>query len=614
MRTAGAMVTATASRSDRQELPLEPSQRPVPQRSVSQRPGSQRAVLPHLRLDELLAELQERLQEVLATSDRANALLEAVVAIGSNIELDGVLRRIVEAAVALVDARYGALAVAGEDGGLARFVPVGLDEAQIARIHHWPEGRGLLGALITESQPVRLADMSDDPRSVGFPDGHPPMRSLLGVPVRVRDEIYGNLYLTEKRGGAEFDDEDEELLLALATAAGVAIENSRLYEEARRQQRWLAAGAEITRRLLSGAALDDVLELLTRQALELSGADLVALALPDPGGGQLVVEHTAGEGAARALGIVLPAEESVSGQVLATGEAVAVADFAGDERVAQTAREHMSLGPAMVMPLGAAGNVRGVLTVGRRRGGMPLAASAVELVAAFAAQAAIVLELAEHRRHAERLAVFDDRDRIARDLHDLVIQRLYATGMSLQGAMPLMDQPQAQQRVSSAVDALDETIKDIRSAIFALHAHRGESRPGLRSQILGVAEEMTGPLGLVPSLRLGGKLDDTVLPEIGEQMLHALREALSNAARHAGASRVDVTITTGTDLILRVRDDGSGIGAGSGTDGTAHRGGLRNLAERAEQLGGTLQVGSADDRGTELCWRVPLPEISSPPG
>jgi signal transduction histidine kinase len=562
---------------------------------------SQRPVLPHMRLDELLGELQERLQAVLATRDRVHSLLDAVVAVGSNIELEGVLRRIVEAAVALVNARYGALVVVGEAGQLSRFIPVGLDEAQIARIHHWPQGLGLLGPLITQSRPVRLADMSADPLSVGFPEGHPPMRSLLGVPVRVRGEIYGNLYLTEKLQGAEFDEEDEELLLALAAAAGVAIENSRLYEEARRQQRWLAASAEVTRRLLSGAALDDVLELMTQRALELSGADLVALALPDSGRRQMVVDHAAGEGAAQALGIVLPAGESVSGQVLATGEQVVVDDFAGDERVAQTAREHMPLGPAVVMPLGTPGNVRGALTVGRRRGAMPLPPSAVELVAAFAAQAAVALELAEHRRDAERLAVFEDRDRIARDLHDLVIQRLYATGMSLQAAMRLIDRPEAAERVSRAVDALDETIKDIRSAIFALHSHRGLGRLGLRSQILGVAEEMSGPLGFVPSLRLNGRIDDEVPADIGEQMLHALREALSNAARHAGASRVDVTIATGPDLVLQVRDDGSGIGD------SAHRGGLRNVAERAEQLGGTMRVGLADGKGTELCWRVPLP-------
>jgi signal transduction histidine kinase len=570
--------------------------------------ASRRPVLPHLRLDELLGELQDQLQAVMAARDRVHALLDAVVAVGSDIELEGVLRRIVEAAVVLVDARYGALGVVGEGGRLAGFVPVGLNDAQIDSIDHWPEGRGLLGALITDPVPLRLADLSADPRSSGFPAGHPPMRSFIGVPVRVRNEVYGNLYLTEKRQGAEFDAEDEELLVALATAAGVAIENSRLYEEARMRQRWLAAGAEVTRRLLSGTELGDVLELITRQALELSGADLAALALPDASGRRMVVEYASGEGARQAMGIELPVGESVSGQVLATGEPVTVDDFAGDGRVANTAREHMPLGPAVVMPLGTPGNVRGVLTVGRRRGAMPLPPASVELVAAFAAQAAIALELAEHRRDAERVLVFEDRDRIARDLHDLVIQRLYATGMSLQGAMPLIDRPAVEQRVSGAVDALDETITEIRSAIFALHSHHDVSRPGLRRQILGIAEEMAGPLGFTPSLRLGSGLDEDVPAEIGEQLLYALREALANTARHARASQVDVTIATGTDLVLQVRDDGTGI------SDSAPRSGLRNLDERAEQLGGTLKVGPADGRGTELRWRVPLPGTSPLPG
>ena len=221
-----------------------------------------RPLLPSLRLDDLLAELQLRLQAVLATRDRTYALLEAVVAVGSHLELEGVLRQIVEAAVELVSARYGALGVLGEGGRLTEFVPVGLDEAEIARIHHWPEGRGLLGELITNPRPLRLRDLTTDPRSSGFPDGHPPMRSFLGVPLRIRDEVYGNLYLTEKRGG-DFDEEDEALVQALAAAAGVAIENARLYAEARRQQQWLRATAEVTQRLLSGDQHGEVLDLVT---------------------------------------------------------------------------------------------------------------------------------------------------------------------------------------------------------------------------------------------------------------------------------------------------------------------------------------------------------------
>ncbi len=555
-------------------------------------------MLPQLRPDDLLTELQSRLQTVLATRDRVYALLDAVVAVGANLDLETVLKQIVEAAITLVRARYGALGVIG-DGGLAEFVPVGLADEQIAGIHHWPEGLGLLGALISDPRPLRLPDIAGSPNSHGFPAGHPPMRSFLGVPIRVRAEVYGNLYLTEKEGGADFDEEDEALLVALAAAAGVAIDNARLYEEARRQQRWLRASSEVTRRLLSGARSDEVLALITQQTLDMSGADLVALAVPTPDRQQLVIQHAAGAAAEDAIGLVLPVGRSLSGRVMLSGEPVTVADFGHDERVAGAAREHLPLGPAILFPLGEPGDVRGVFTVGREPGAMPLPPQAIEMISTFAGQAAIGLELAEHRSDAERLAILQDRDRIARDLHDLVIQLLFSTGMSLQGAMPLLTRPEAAGRVSSAVDALDETIRDIRSAIFSLQA-RGDSRPrGLRAQVLEVVDEMSVPLGFPPSLRLVGPLDETVPSEVGEHLLGALREGLSNAARHAHASRVDVTVQADSELALRVHDNGAGIGS------STRRSGLANLAERAAELDGKLEITSADG-GTQLDWRVPL--------
>jgi signal transduction histidine kinase len=558
-------------------------------------------ILPQLRLDDLLSELQGRLQVVVATRDRVHGLLEAVLAVGSNLELEAVLRRIVEAAVALVDARYGALGVVGEDGRLAEFIPVGLDEAEIAAIDHWPEGRGLLGQLITDPRPLRLDSIAGHAQSSGFPDGHPPMRTFLGVPLRIRDEVYGNLYLTEKRNGAAFDEEDEVLVTALSAAAGVAIENARLFDEARRQQRWLQASSEVTRRLLAGAAVEEVLEFVTEQTLEMTGADLVVLALPEAGRRQLVVAHAAGVGAQHALGLVLPTATSLSGEVLASGQPITVEDFRNDERVAKAARENLDLGPAIVFPLGAAGGARGVLTIGRHPGAMPLPRAAADLVTTFAAQAAIALELAERRSDAERLAVFEDRDRIARDLHDLVIQRLYASGMKLQGSIPMIDRAPVQERVSSVVDDLDMTINDIRQAIFALQA-RGKAAPGLREKIMDVIEEMTGPMGMTASLRLTGQLDKGISADVGEDMLHALREALSNAARHGKATSVEVSIGADREFSLLVRDNGTGI------TNTSRRSGLANLAQRAEQHGGALTVKPASNGGTELQWRVPLPE------
>jgi signal transduction histidine kinase len=559
-----------------------------------------RPLLPSLRLDDLLAELQLRLQAVLDARDRTHALLEAVVAVGSHLELEVALRQIVEAAVELVSARYGALGVIGEGGRLVEFVPVGLDESAIARIHHWPEGRGLLGKLITDPRPLRLHDISADPGSSGFPEGHPPMRSFLGVPVRIRDEVYGNLYLTEKQGGGDFDEEDEALVQALAAAAGVAIENARLYAEARRQQQWLRANSEVTRRLLSGDEPSEVLELVAQQALEMSGADLVVLALPTGNRSTLMIEHACGDGAADALELVLPAKGSASGIVMGSGKPLTVEDFSGDTRVAPVAREHMPLGPAVLVPLGPAGDVRGVLTAGRHQGAMPLSADAVEMLITFAAQAGIGLELAEHRSDAQRLALFEDRDRIARDLHDQVIQRLFATGMLLQGTTALVRDPEVANRVEKAIDALDETIRDIRSAIFSLQS-RGEAEPArLRTRILGVVEEMTDSLGFAPALRLAGPLDSQVPGPIAGQMLAALREALANVAKHARASRVDVAVEAGSDLALTVRDDGVGLG------GTTRRSGLANLTERAAESGGALRVAAAAGGGTELEWRVPL--------
>ncbi len=559
-----------------------------------------RPLLPHLRLDELLAELQVRLQAIMSTRDRVHALLEAVVAVGSQLDLEVVLGQIVEAATGLVDARYGALGVVGDGGGLAEFIPVGLSEAEIAAIHHWPEGRGLLGELIASPQPLRLTDIAGHPSSFGFPDGHPPMQSFLGVPVRIRDEVYGNLYLTEKANGGQFDDEDEAVVVALAAAAGVAIENARLYEEARRRQRWLQASAEVTRRLLSGTEPGEVVELVTQQVLEMSGADLATLAVPEGEQRKLVIRHAAGEDAAKTRGLLLP-ESSLSAEVLATGEPVTVEDFGRDERVTDEARERMVLGPAVIFPLGGPGRVRGVLTVGRRPGAMPMTHAAIEMIGSFAAQAGVALELADARRDAEQVTMLQDRERIARDLHDLVIQRLYATGMSLQGALPLIARPEVADRVSRAVDAMDDTIGEIRSAIFALQSRRDVKQPAFSERVLDVLQEMTGPLGYAPSLSLSSGLDDKVPAEIGDQALHALREALSNAARHARASHVDVTVEAGAELVLAVSDDGKGMRA------STRRSGLANLAERARQLRGTLKVGPAGDRGTELRWQVPLP-------
>jgi signal transduction histidine kinase len=528
-------------------------------------------------------------------------LLDAVIAIGSDLELEAMLRRVVEAAVELVDARYGALGVIGDGKQFAQFIPVGFSDDEIKRIRQWPEGHGLLGVLVQDPRSLRLAEISGHPASSGFPPGHPVMRTFLGVPIRVRDQVFGNLYFAEKRTGGEFTEEDEAVLGALGSAAGVAIENARLYDEARRQQRWLRATADVVTQLLSGETPDKVLATVTKRTLELSGADLVTLEIPDDDGHHLTVVNAEGIGAEGISGMVIPSSESLARRVMDAGEPLFVADLASEQRANAAIRGAMShIGASVVFPLGVPGNVRGVIIVGRQTGGPAFTPNMTALVASFAGQAGVALELAAGRAYGERLSVYEDRDRIARDLHDLVIQRLYATGMSLEGTMPLVTRPEVRDRIGSAVDAMDDTIKDIRASIFALQA-RGMKEPAFRADILGLVDEMAGMLGFAPTLRLGGGLNARIPSSLGDQALTVLREALSNVARHAGATKADVTVDVDHEhLTVTVLDNGCGIQPGT------RRSGLSNLAERARALHGDLTVCPGSPDGTLLIWRVPM--------
>lgn len=559
-----------------------------------------RALLPHMRLDDLLDELRARLEAVLATRDRVHALLDAVVSVGSDLDLETVLHRIVETATNLVEARYGALGVIGPDQTLVQFVPIGLSEEEVAGIEHWPHGLGLLGLLIKDPKPLRLSDIADSPHSYGFPPGHPPMRSFLGVPVRVREEVFGNLYLTEKRGGGAFDEDDEAIVVALATAAGVAIENARLYEESRRRETWLQASAEITTSLLSGTDLDEVLALMARRAREMVDADVAAILLPDQ-------EHTTWEvmtadGAhdqVPAGGV--PIAGSLGGEAFTTREPVMVTNLDGSGLVSVLGGL-MPVGPAASLPLGGPAAVpRGVLTVGKRSGRFPFSQAELRMLNAFAGQVAVALELAESRRHAERLSLLEDRDRIAKDLHDVVIQRLFAVAMTLMSTVPLIKASHAAGRVQGAIDDLDVTIRQIRSTIFALQTPRDSAAPGLRTQIVELVEQARDHLGFMPALTLEGPLEQQVPDDAGGHLLAVLREALSNIVRHAHATQADVSVrATGDQLGLTVRDNGVGLPE------SGRRSGLRNLEERARRLGGSFEVASRQTGGTVLTWTVPL--------
>jgi signal transduction histidine kinase len=567
------------------------------------RSGADRArlILPQLRLDDLLTELQARLTAARSTRDRVHALLEAVVSIGGDLALETVLRRITEAAVALVDATYGALGVIGDEGErLVQFVTVGISAEEIAAIGHWPHGRGILGLLIKEPRSLRLGDISAHPESHGFPDRHPPMRTFLGVPIRVRDEVFGNLYLTEKAGGGEFEEEDEVVLTALATAAGVAIENARLYGEGRRRESWLEASAEISTALLSGTAPEDVMALMAERAVEISDAALATVSLIDQSEQEFVVEAAHGAGADELRGLRVPIGDTLCGRVFRGG--VAMRPAGGRE--ALTGAElpcGVAVGPVLMVPLGLGPAARGVILVANAPGGPVFGEASQRLLEAFAGQAAVAIELAEHRRDVERLVVLEDRDRIAKDLHDTVIQRLFATAMTLMSATKIIDNPDVALRVRRAIDDLDDTIRQIRSTIFALQTPSGEE--GMRGRVHAAVDGAAENLGFAPSVRLDGLLDTAVDEEIGEQLLAVLHEALSNVARHAQASQVSVSVDVGDDLVLRVEDDGVGIPV----DG--RRSGLRNLDERARSLGGSFKAGRREGGGTLLQWRVPLGHV-----
>ncbi|MEU5383005.1 GAF domain-containing sensor histidine kinase [Kitasatospora cineracea] len=562
-----------------------------------------RSRIPQLRLDELLAELQARIDAARGTRDRVHSLLEAVLSVGRELELTQVLRRIVEAAAVLADAEYAALGIIGPDGDtLSQFITVGLTEEEIARIGPYPTGKGLLGELIRHPQPLRLEDLTSHPASTGCPAHHPEMRTFLGLPVRVRDEVFGNIYLTDKRGAAGFDDDDESVIATLAVAAGVAIDNARLYEEAQRRQRWLTATAEINRRLLSGSSRTQVVELIAQRACDISGAQLADVLTALPGGAELRVELAFGGNVDGRVGVEVRAAGTISGAACATGFPVTSHDLARDPRFPGCVPRFAGMGPAVAVPLGRAeGHTEGVLLLVRGSGEPEFTEREIDPLLGFADQAALALELAERRRDAEQLAVLEDRDRIARDLHDLAIQRLFATGMTLQSASRFIDHPGASDRVLRAVGDLDETIKIIRSTIFGLRVREAGAGQGLRARAVHVVEEAQAALGFAPRLSMEGLLDTDVPPAVADHLVAVLGEALSNAARHAKAGRVEVALqAAGGHVALTVQDDGVGIPA------QGRRSGLRNLDERARALGGTLAVTNPPTGGTVLNWTVPL--------
>ncbi|MEV0415741.1 GAF domain-containing protein [Streptomyces sp. NPDC050448] len=499
-------------------------------------------------------------------------LLEAVLGVGSQLELQATLQHIVDSATELCAARYGALGVVDPERlRLTGLYTTGLSEAERASIPRLPDGRsGLIGALITGPRPLKPEDLSKDPRSAGFPPGHPPMRSFLGVPIRVHTEVFGNLYLTEKRCGGPFTDEDLALVRVLASQAGIAIGNARLYETARRREGWIEGAAAVTTTLLAGRPAADALMCVAERARLLADAAAGVVLQPTPEGGMEIVAASTHGDPGDLVGTAIAPGSAVLEQLLG-GEPVFIEGCATDPRMTTHVRERF--GPSMMLPLQSGGQLIGALALPRARGGRPYDAVDRLLASQFASQAALALVLADAQRDREQLAVYEDRDRIARDLHDLVVQRLFATEMMLESTKKRSASAPSGDTVGDelgrAVDELDSTIQEVRTAIFALQQPPTDAPTAFRGRVLRETGGAAALLGFQPSVQFTGAVD-TLLPEpVAGALLAALRGALAAAHRRSEVGSIEVEVdATPTRVGLTVTDDGR---TEAGTRGTTLR-------------------------------------------
>ena len=532
--------------------------------------------------------------------DRKDMLLEAGLALASELSLPIVLQRIVDLAAEVTDARYGALGVIGEGDRLVEFVTTGIPARQRQAIGALPTGRGVLGMLIHEPHPVRIKNIADHPQSVGFPANHPPMRSFLGAPVQAMGRVFGNIYLAEKRSADEFSQEDEDAVVIIAAQAGVAIANASLYEEVRLRERWLDALRDITNKVLAGAKETALLDAIAEHAQTLASAEAATVVTRSSAPGELVVSAAAGARAAQLRGQKVPEVGSISGAVMSSGEEMSFDDVSQDPSAYQPIISLGRHGPAFFVPLRVPGGVAGTLMVANLKGGKRFSEGTRRLVASLADAASVALDYDRVQSELRRLGLLDERERIAKELHDGVIQSLFAVGMSLQGTALTTGNSETSTRIEQAVEALDGVIRDLRNYIFGL-------RPGILADrqldqaIRNLAEEMQARTHEQVDVRVDAALAAR-LSSRSADIVQLTREALSNVARHAHATTVTVRLEgSGERAVLIVADDGVGFEPGNNSAGN----GLRNMRERSTRLGGTLEVTSGAGKGTTL--RVAFP-------
>jgi signal transduction histidine kinase len=533
---------------------------------------------------------------------RLQKLVDANCAIVAELSLTALLRRVVEAARDIVGAEHAALGVIGPDGTLEQFIHCGMDATTVAAIGELPKGRGLLGALLEDPRPIRLRTLADDPRSSGVPIDHPPIRSFLGVPIRSASSVYGNLYLTNRIGQDEFSAEDEQLLDALAATSGIAIENARLYEQSHRRAQWLRASAEITHQLLApGADSQALLDDVASSIRQLAGADTVCLCLPvpeDPSTLEMVV--TSGRGAAELRGLRYPAAGSIALETMQAEQGLVIGTVEARLKSFSHLRSVLPVTDVMALPLRGEGAARGAILV-LRVGHRPFSDVDVEMASSFTNQATLALEMSDARVGQHQLAMLEDRARIAHDLHDHVVQKLFGAGLTIQGTATMVADPQVRGQLAGAIATLDDTIRSIRTSIFELQDPDPAPAP-VRPRVSAVLADLVPVLGFTPHLQFEGPVDAAVDETLATELEAVLRESLTNVARHAHARHASVVLSANGHLLcLTVADDGVGLGA------SRRRSGLSNLRQRAERLGGYLELERSSEGGLLVRWTIPLP-------